>query len=391
MDARFSDEQELLRESARDFLARECPMSLVREVSDDGKELPAELWSRLAELGWLGLALPAEHGGAGLGALELAIVLEETGRVLLPGPFFSAVALGASAVALAGTPEQRARLLPPLAAGRRRATLALLDEGGSWEAAGVRAVARREGADGALRVDGAKRFVLDAQGADALVVPVRLEESGSGDAELALAWIDARAEGVSIRCLDYVDATRRPCHVDLSDVRVAAEDVLGAPGTGGAALARILDRARVALCAETCGGAARVLELAVEYAKTREQFGRPIGSFQAIQHRCADMLSDVEAMRSATWYAAWAVASGAPDAHRAACMAKAYCADAGPRVAGAGIQIFGGQGFTWEQDLHLYYKRAKAAELQLGDATWHRELVARELVDGRPGPERDGR
>ncbi len=374
MDARFTEEQERLREGARDFLARECPMSLVREISDDGKAFPDALWQRLAELGWLGLVFAERHGGAGLGPLELALVLEETGRVLLPGPFLSTVALGGLAVALAGTEEQRQRILPAIAEGRLRATLALLEEGTGWDATGVCLLARREGS--ALRVSGTKRFVLDAETADLFVTPVRLESG-----ELVLLLVDRRSEGVSVRPVAQVDATRRVGELHLADVRLGADAILGEPPAGAAALERLLDHARVALCAEMCGCAARVLELSVDYAKTREQFGRPIGSFQAIQHKCADMLVQVEAMRSATWYAAWALASDADDAHRAACMAKSYCADAAPEVAGAGIQIHGGQGFTWEQDLHLYYKRAKASELQLGGAAFHRELVARELVD----------
>ncbi len=375
MDARFTDEQGLLRESAREFLARECPMAVVRSVSDDGKAFPEPLWRQIAELGWPGLVLPERHGGAGLGMLELAILLEEMGRVLLPGPFLSSVALGGLAVAIAGTPEQQARWLPDLAAGRRRATLALADADATGQGAGAaRPDARREGA--ALRLDGERRFVLDAEGADALVVPASLE-----DGETVLLWVESDARGLDLRPVSWVDGTRRVCEVRLDGVAVDAEAArLGGPGAGAEALGSLLDRARIALCADLCGIAGRVLELSVAYAKTREQFGRPIGSFQAIQHRCADMLVDVEAMRSATWYAAWALDADAPDAHRAACMAKAWCADAGPRVAGCGIQIHGGQGFTWEQDLHLYYKRAKSSELLLGDATWHRELVARDRL-----------
>jgi len=373
LDVRLSEEQELLRASAREILTRECPMALVRAMIDDSRGLPDELWKKMAELGWMGLPFSRSHDGAGLGFLDLVVLLEEMGRALVPGPFFSSVALAGAAVDLAGDESQKRALLPPLARGERRAALALVEEPERWDADGVRLEARRSA--GGLRLGGAKRFVLDAPSADWLVVVTRLE------GELALLAIDVRTPGVTQTPTALVDATRKAARVSFDGAAVPADGVLA---RGAESFAPLLDRAKVALCAEMLGGAQRALELSIAYARTREQFGQPIGSFQAIQHRLADMLVAVEGARSATWYAAWAIERGEPDAHLAACMAKAYVSEAYARIAGDAIQIHGGLGFTWEQDVQLYYKRAKLCERLFGDGTANRELVARAAID-RPG------
>jgi len=376
MDAQLSEEQRLLQESARDLLARECPMSFVREQMAGERGFTDRFWGQLAALGWTGLVLPEAHGGAGLGWVDLAVVLEEMGAALVPGPFFSSVVLGATAIARAGTPEQHARFLPALAAGERRATLALREPGGG--ALGpVRMVARAD-AGGAARLSGDKAFVLDGHSADWVVVAARRDEP---DGPLGLAVVAGDAPGVATRAVDYTDATRKVAELRLDDVAVPAEAWLGGEADASEALEATLDAARVALCAEMAGLGQRVLDLSVAYAKAREQFGKPIGSFQAIQHKCADMLLRVENLRSAAWYAAWARDEGEPDARAAAAMALAYASEAGPAVAGEGIQIHGGLGYTWEQDLHLYYKRAKANEVVLGDVSTSRELVARRAFD----------
>jgi alkylation response protein AidB-like acyl-CoA dehydrogenase len=341
-------------------------------MAQDARGCPDELWKRMAELGWIGLALPEAHGGAGLGLVELAVLLEEMGRVLAPVPFLSTVLLGAGAIAQGGSEEQKRRLLPELARGRARATLALLEGEERWDAEAVQLPLRRE--RGRLSLSGTKRFVPDAQVADWLVVAAR-----DPSAQLALVLVDARASGVELRPTATVDGTRKLAELRLDDVAVAADALL--PG-GASALARVLDRARVGLCAEMLGGAERVLQMSVAYAKSREQFGRPIGSFQAIQHRCADMLVALESARSATWYAAWALETEAPDADVAAAIAKALLSEAGPRIAGDGIQIHGGLGFTWEQDLHLYYRRALVSARLFGDAAWNRERIACRRIDG---------
>jgi alkylation response protein AidB-like acyl-CoA dehydrogenase len=372
MDVRLSDEQEELRRSARVLLERECPMQLVRAAMDDARAAES-LWERMAELGWMGLPFAREYGGAGLGWVDLAVLIEEMGRVLAPGPFFASMALAGPVVALAGDEPQRRRWLPGLASGARRATLALLEEVERWDAEGVRLPAERRA--GAFVLSGRKRFVLEAECCDWIVVAARDTRSG----EVVLLVVDRRAPGVSVRASASLDATRRLAEVRFDGASVPEDALLAA---GAAALARALDHAKVALCAEMVGAAARVLEASVAYARTREQFGRPIGSFQAIQHRCADMLVALEGARSATWYAAWAVSEGTPEAAEAAAAAKAWTSDACAKIAGDGIQIHGGQGFTWEQDLHLYYRRAKVSERWFGDAVWNRELVARTRIDG---------
>ena len=376
MDAQLDEHQRLLQETARDFLARECPMRFVREMMDHPAGTTESFWKQLGELGWTGLVVPESLGGAGLGWLDLAVLFEEMGAGLVPGPFFSSVVLGATTIDLAGTAGQRERWLPGLAAGDLRATLAL-QEPGSGTTGPIRLVAHPEG--GSVRLTGAKCFVPDGYTADWIVVAARRGHEGG---PLVLAAVPSDAPGLAARPVDYTDATRKLAELRFDDVSVPAEALLGDGEDAAPALEAVLDRVRVALCAEMAGIGQRVLDLSVAYAKTREQFGKPIGSFQAIQHKCADMLLRVENMRSAAWHAAWSLDEGEPDAHTAACMAQAYASEACSHVAGEGIQIHGGLGYTWEQDLHLYYKRAKANEVALGDASQHRELVARAVIDG---------
>ncbi len=373
MDARFTEEQVLLRGSARELLARECPMSLVRAQLGEPCGAAAGLWNRIAEAGWLGLGFREDVGGAGLGLIEQVVLLEEMGRVLAPGPYFATALLGGAAIDLAGNAAQRRRWLPGIASGETRATIAFLEDVERWDAAAIRLAAERSG-DG-FRLHGAKRFVLEASSADLIVVAACI---GEGEAGVALFALDAHAPGVSIEPVALLDGTRKLATLRLTSVQLSRDDVLAG---GWPALARVLDRAKVALCAEMIGAAERVLELSVGYAKTREQFGQPIGSFQAIQHKCADMLVALEGARSATYAAAWALQEDEPDAPVAAAMAKAFTSDAFAKIAGDGIQIHGGLGFTWEQDLHLYYKRAKVSERLFGDGAWNREIVAKALVD----------
>jgi len=373
MDFGFSEEQEMLRKSARDFLAKECPMTYVRQMMEDERGFRDEQWKKMAELGWMGLILPEEHGGAGLDFVDMIVVLEEMGRVVLPGPFFSTAILGGVALARGGSAAQKKELLPRLAAGDLRVTLAQLEPNARWDAEGIELEAQSAG--GGYRLSGTKLFVPDAHTADLLIVAGRA--TGSRGAEgVGLFLVDARAPGVSTTLLKTMDQTRKLCEVALKEVHVPAERVLGQPGQGWKLLEHVVDRGKVGLCAEMCGGAQKVLEMSVDYAKVREQFGRPIGSFQAIQHKCANMLVEVESSKSATYYAAWAVANDVPEAPLAAAMAKAYCSDAYRHTAGEGIQIHGGIGFTWEHDMHIYFKRAKSSEVTFGDATWNREIVA---------------
>lgn len=373
MDFGFSEEQELLRKSAADFLNKECPMTYVRQMMEDERGYSEDLWSKMAGLGWLGLIYPEEFGGAGLTMVDLVVVLEEMGRVVLPGPFFSTVTLGGLAILEAGNPAQKKNILPALIEGKTKATLALLEESARWDEKGIAMEAEKSG--NGYRLSGVKLFVPDAHVADLLVCAARTPEG------VSLFLIERQQPGVNTRLLKTMDQTRKLCEVTLDKVQLGADAVLGTPGTGWQILARVIDRSKVALCAEMCGGAQRVLDMSVEYAKVREQFGRPIGSFQAIQHKCANMLVQVESAKSATYYAAWAVANDVPEAPLAAAMAKAYCSDAYRQVSAEGIQVHGGIGFTWEHDLHIYFKRAKGSEVTFGDATWNRELVAQYTLD----------
>lgn len=377
MDFGFSEDQEMLRQSARDFLSKECPMTLVRKMMDDESGHSPELWKKMAALGWQGLILPEEFGGAGLTFVDLVVVLEEMGRVVLPGPFLSTVVFAGLAIAESGSAEQKKKWLPRIANGDLVATLALIEPSGRWDADGIAATATPDG-DG-WKLEGTKLFVPDGHVAELLVVAARKPGSKGSDG-VSLFLVDAKTPGLGIAPLKTMDQTRKLSEVVLSGVKVGRDALLGAEGGAWKSIERIADRGKVALCAEMCGGAQRVLDMSVEYAKVREQFGKPIGSFQAIQHKCANMMVQVESAKSATYYAAWAVANDVPEAPLAAAMAKAYCSDAYRYVAGEGIQIHGGIGFTWEHDMHIFFKRAKSSEVTFGDATLNREIVAQHIL-----------
>ena len=370
MDFDLSKPQKLLKESARGLLQRECGPGRVRELMETETAHDEGLWRALAEQGWTGLLVAEEHGGLGLGLVEMAAVAEEMGRACLPGPFLSTL-FAAALVGRAGSDAQRQKYLEPIAAGELKATVALLEEGADWGPEGVGLEAARAGDEFVLT--GRKLFVPDAGAADLIVCVAR---DGEG---LALLPVRSGAGGLAVRPTPAMDATRKLYEVEFRDVRVAAGDALGADGDARGALSAALDAATAVLCAEMVGGMQWLLETSVEYAKTRQQFGRPIGSFQAVQHMCADMLLLTESSRSAAYYAAWALGEGDPAAPLAVSVAKAYCSDAFREVANRGVQVHGGIGFTWEHDLQLYYKRGKSAETLFGDATFHRERMARIL------------
>jgi alkylation response protein AidB-like acyl-CoA dehydrogenase len=374
MDFGFSQEQELLRATARKFFENECASTFVRERMAEPAGVTGEFWSKLAEQGWLGLVYPEQYGGAGLGFVDLTVLMEEMGRVVMPGPYFSTSILGGLAILEAGSAAQKDEWLTKIAAGEAKATLAWTEPSARWDAAGVTTTARTAG--GGWGLSGTKLFVPDAHLADVLVVAARTSESARPEDGVSLFLLRKDAPGLEVKLLPTMDQTRKLCEVTLRDARVSGDAVLGQRDAGWAPLARVIQRATVALCAEMCGGAQRVLEMTTEYAKIRVAFGKPIGSYQGVKHRAADMLVDVENAKSLTYYAAWAVDENAMEAPLAASMAKAYASDAFRRVAGAGIQLHGGIGFTWEHDLHLYFKRAKSSEFTFGDATWHRERVA---------------
>jgi alkylation response protein AidB-like acyl-CoA dehydrogenase len=371
MDLGFSKEQEMLRESAHSLLEKECPSTVVRKLMDDETGYSPEFWKKMAELGWLGLIVPESYGGAGLNYIDLVVVLEEMGKVVLPSPFLWTVLFG-EAVARAGGDAIKQKLLPKIAAGELIGTLAYLEPSGNWDLAAVEMPAKKSGQGFVL--DGTKLYVNDGHVADYFLVAART--SGTGLDGITMFAIDRARAGITVNRLKTMDQTRKLAEVVFKDVKAGADDVVGEVGKGAKALSEVIDRGKVALSAEMVGGAQKVLDMAVDYAKVREQFGRPIGSFQAIQHKCANMLIDVENARSVAYYAAWAVSNEVPDAPLAAATAKAAASDSYRRVAGEGIQVHGGIGFTWEHDMHLYFKRAKSTEFTFGDATFNRELVA---------------
>ncbi len=373
MNFGFNDEQELLRSTARKFFENECPSETVRRLMDTPEGMSPDLWAKLAEQGWLGLVFPEAYDGMGLGFVDLTVLMEEMGRAVMPGPYFSTVLLGGLAILEAGSEAQKKEWLPKLAAGQKRVTLAWMEPSAMLGAAGVTLAAK--GAAGGHTLSGTKLFVPDANTADAIVVAARTN-AGTGEDGVSLFLVPRGAKGLEVKLLPTMDQTRKLCEVTLTGVTLGPEALLGAPGLGWTPLARVLDRACVALCAEMCGGAQRVLDMTVEYAKIRQAFGKPIGSYQGVKHKAADMLVEVENSKSITYYAAWAMDEGASEGPLAVSMAKAYVSDAYRRVSAAGIQLHGGIGFTWEHDLHLYFKRAKGSEFTFGDATYHRERVA---------------
>lgn len=375
MNFGFSDEQELLRVTARKFFENECPSAFVRQRMEEPAGVTEAFWQKLAEQGWLGLIYPEAYGGSGLGFVDLTVLMEEMGRVVMPGPYFSTVLLGGLTLLEAGSEAQRRAWLPRIVAGQTKATLAWTEPNGRWDAAGVTLAAKPVGDDWVL--SGTKLFVPDAHLADVLVVVARTGEGSRPEDGISLFLVERGTPGLETRLLPTMDATRKLCEVTLRDVRVSGDALVGPRGQGWGPLSRVVDRATVALCAEMCGGAQRVLEMTTEYAKIRVAFGRPIGAFQGVKHKLADMLVEVENAKSLTYYAAWAMDENVPEAPLAASMAKAYCSDAYRRVAAHGIQLHGGIGFTWEHDMHLYFKRAKSSEFTFGDATYHRERVAR--------------
>ncbi len=345
----LTETQETLKKSAREFLNAECPVAVVRKIIASETGFDAELWSKIAEQGWTGLLIAEQYGGHGMGLVEMALVLEEMGRALLPLPFLSTTLLAAVVIERGGTEEQKRRYLSAIASGQAKATLAQFDQNHT------------------------ARFVRDAAGADFIVC--------AADDELAI--VPAGADELRIAYTPALDLTRRIYDVELKDTNVLREGMIARGQRASEILNAALDTATAGLTAEMTGGMQRLLEITVAYAKTRQQFGRPIGQFQAVQHLCADMLLLTESSRSAAYYACYAVNEQLPEAAEAVSIAKSYASDAYREVGNRAIQVHGGMGFTWENDCHLYYRRAKASEIAFGDALYHRERLARIVIDGR--------
>jgi alkylation response protein AidB-like acyl-CoA dehydrogenase len=375
MDLGLSEEQEMLKKSARDFLHKECPKTLVKQldVSDEGYS--PELWSKMSDLGWLGLPFPEKYDGGGGSYLDLVVLLEEMGYNILPGPFFSTLVLGGLTLLAAGSEEQKRDLLPKIASGERILTLALTEPSVSYDASAVKttAVAGNSG----YIINGTKLFVPDANVADSILCVARTKVTGSPEESITVFLVDAKSPGVGITLLKTL-ARDKQCEVIFDNVSVPGENMVGELDKGWPVVQDMLQKATVAKCAEMVGGAQAALEMAVSYAKERVQFNRPIGSFQAIQHYCANMVSDVDGSRFVTYKAAWKVSEGLPATMDVA-VAKSWTSGAYGRVTLTAHQIFGAIGFTMDHDLHLYYRRAKAGEMMFGDGAFHRRTVAREL------------
>jgi len=365
----FSEEQEELRKSVRRFLEDKSPETEVRRQMETTDGYDPAVWSQMAQqLGLQGLAIPEEYGGSGYTYVELIVVLEEMGRALLCAPYFSTVALAANALISSGDDTAKKEYLPGIASGDVIATLALTEDSGKWDESGITLAATKAG-DG-YTLTGSKNFVLDGHTASLILVAAR---TGAG---VSLFAVDGGAAGLTRTALSTMDQTRKQAKLEFAGTPAR---LVGADGGGWPVLSKTLDLAAVALAAEQVGGAQKVLEMSVEYAKVRVQFGRPIGSFQAIKHKCADMLLEVESAKSAAYYAGWAAAEDSDELPVVASLAKAYCSDAYFHAAAENIQIHGGIGFTWEHPAHLYFKRAKSSELYLGDPTYHRELLAQRI------------
>jgi alkylation response protein AidB-like acyl-CoA dehydrogenase len=371
----FTEEQEELQKSARRLLETASSTAQVRAAMSTPRGYDDALWRRIGEeLAFTSLVVPEAYGGAGLGFVELAAVMEEMGRALVCAPFFSTVCLAATAIVTGGTEEQKRELLPGIAAGRTTATLAFAPPNGRWNAPGSDVVFAPHA--GGFELSGKTSFVIDGHTASLVLVAAR----SAGDASrTSLFVVPAETPGLLRHALPTMDMTRKQAELTLTKVHVPTAALLGPGDSGDRTLARVLDLAKVALAAEQVGGAERCLDMSLDYAKTRVQFGRPIGSFQAIKHKLADMFVEVESARSASYYAAWIAAHDEAALPAAAALAKAYCSDAYFRVAAECIQIHGGVGFTWEHDAHLFFKRAKSSETLFGDAAFHRAIVARQM------------
>ena len=369
MNFAFTEEQEELRSTIRAFMEAKSSEEAVREQMETDQGYDTEVWTQMAEqMGLQGLAIPEEYGGSGFSFVELGIVLEEMGRALLCAPFFSSVVLGANTLLQSGDDAAKAEHLPKIASGETIAAVAFTEENGRWDEEGIEMQASGSGSD--VTLSGTKSFVIDGHIANLFIVAAK------SPAGTSLYLVDGDASGITRTQLSTMDQTRKQAKVEFANTPAT---LLGTEGAGWNVLSTVLDLVAVGLAAEQVGGAQMVLEQAVEYAKVRVQFGRPIGSFQAIKHKCADMLLEVESAKSAAYYGLWCAAEMNDELPSTASLAKAYCSEAYFHAAGENIQIHGGIGFTWEHPAHLYFKRAKSSELLFGDPTYHREQLAQRI------------
>ena len=375
MNLALSEEQEMLKTSARDFLTDKLPKATVKEIEESEQGYSPELWKEMARLGWMGLAFPEKYGGADMSFLDLAVLLEETGRACLPEPFFSTVVLGGLTILDTGNEEQKQEYLPKIASGEIIFTLALTEPSARYDAAAIAVKATANGDEYTL--NGTKLFVPDANVADYMLVVARTDEPAKPEEGITIFIVDAKSPGISTTVLKTI-ANDNLCEVVFNQVKVPRKNILGQLNQGWSEVQKIIERAAVAKCCEMAGGMQQVLEMTVDYAKERKQFGRPIGSFQIIQHYCTDMLTDVEGTRLSAYQAAWMVSEGLPCTEQVA-IAKAWAGQASERIVALAHQIHGAIGWTIDHDLQYYTRRAKAAEVTFGDANFYREIVAQEM------------
>ncbi len=371
MDFTFTEEQELLRQAARRFLEKECSISFVKQLAQGDGRMGPRLWQQMAELGWTGILIPEGQGGMGLTFVELGVILEEMGRALLPGPFISTVILFGEAIRLAGSDEQRRQCLPKIASGALKGTVAWAEPDALYdlERMGSRATASGD----SIVLEGTKLFVTDACDAELMLFVAK----GQGGPCLVLV---RPGEGpIQVTPMVSADRTVQLSEVAVAGARLAGDALLGGAWDASGVLHQLMDRMNVAYALDMVGGGQRALEIGVEYANTRVQFGRPIGAFQAIKHKCAECLMDVEGARSIAYYAAWAQDNDGREATLSASAAKVFCTEMYRKVTKEVLQILGAVGFSWEHEIHLFLKRAKRLGAMFGDIAFHQERLAQVL------------
>ncbi|MBW2513296.1 MAG: acyl-CoA/acyl-ACP dehydrogenase [Deltaproteobacteria bacterium] len=382
MDITLTKTQKNIAQEARRFLKRECPSEYVQEMFKDSRGMTDELWRKMAGMDWMALRIPEIYGGMGMKQIDMSLLLEEMGRAVVPGPFFSTVILAGETILAAGTDSQKKKYLSDIADGKSMATLALHEPDGGSDPGYIHMTGTRNGDDFIL--DGTKLYVPDAHLADFIVMPVRTGTAGKPSDNISLFILSAKEKGVAISPLPTMDGTRKLSAVICNGVRLSRASLLGELNKGWRPLFQALQRAQVGLCAESVGGAQKAMEIASDYAKIRVQYDQPIGSFQAVKHMCAQMFTESESSRSMMYWASWAQDYGAEnEAAIAASSAKSYCGDAFTQVAAKGIQVLGGTGFTMENEMHLYLKRAKANQAALGNSIYHRERVMQLLLSAK--------
>jgi len=375
MNLALTEEQEMLKKMAHDFLTDKLPKKVVKEIEESEPGYSPELWKEMAELGWMGLALPEKYGGSGMSFLDLAVLLEEMGKACLPGPYFSTVVLGGLTIADIGSEEQKKEYLPKIASGEKIFTLALTEPSAKYDANSIQTKATAD--KDAYILNGTKLFVPDAHIADYMLVVARSDEKSKAEKGITIFIVAGKSPGISYTVLKTI-ANDKLCEVVFDKVKVPKKNILGELNQGWKEVEKIIQRAAVAKCCEMVGCIQQALDMTVSYAKERKQYDRPIGSFQVIQHYCADMATDVDGTRLSTYQAAWMVSEGLPGTKEVA-IAKAWAGEACQRVMALAHQIHGAIGVTIDHDLQYYTRRAKAAEVSFGDASFYREVVAQEM------------